>query len=250
MDVSREPKNQSAADLAQFAQVQEVFAGAGGSIVDRIDGFPKFASRQSLAKFLARYEIFKKILGIHGSIVECGVLHGAGLFTFAKLSSILEPVNHTRRVIGFDTFSGFPEIDARDRTGSGTLTERGALAGSSADEIRRAIALYDLNRPLAHIPKIELVEGDLCETAPSYVKARPHLVISLLYLDLDLYLPTKVAIEAFRPRMPKGAIIVFDELNAEIFPGETAAVHEMLGLGNLRIERFSFDSYLSYCVID
>lgn len=49
--------------------------------------------------------------------------------------------------------------------------------------------------------------------------------------------------------MPKGAIIAFDELNAKMFPGETLAVNKILGLRNIEIQRFPFDSYISYCVI-
>ncbi|MGA1868163.1 MAG: hypothetical protein ACMUJM_06405 [bacterium] len=33
---------------------------------------------QDLRKFICRYEIFKKNLHIHGSIIECGVLYGGG----------------------------------------------------------------------------------------------------------------------------------------------------------------------------
>ena len=64
----REPKNQSASDLAQFELVERVFHESAGTVADRVDGFPKFASRQALAKFLARYEIFKKVLPVNGSI--------------------------------------------------------------------------------------------------------------------------------------------------------------------------------------
>ena len=78
-----EPKLQSAADMRQFQLMEEVFNDAGESLKDKIDAFAKFASRQAIAKFLVRYEIFKQILEVNGSIVECGVLHGAGLFTFA-----------------------------------------------------------------------------------------------------------------------------------------------------------------------
>jgi hypothetical protein len=49
--------------------------------------------------------------------------------------------------------------------------------------------------------------------------------------------------------MPKGAVIVFDELNAKIFPGETKAVDEVIGLRNLKIKRFCFDSYVSYAIL-
>jgi hypothetical protein len=46
----------------------------------------------------------------------------------------------------------------------------------------------------------------------------------LLYLDFDVYEPTKAAIEALRPHMPKGAAIVFDELYSRQWPGETLAL--------------------------
>lgn len=249
--IIREPKNQSPSDLSQFALMQRVFESSAGSLADRIDGFAKFASRQAIAKFLARCEIFKKILHVNGSIVECGVLHGAGLLTWAKLSSIFEPANHVRKIIGFDTFEGFPSIsDADACEGDSSHLRPGGLAGSSLEDVEQAVALYDQNRPLSHITKVELVKGDLCQTALQYLKSNPHLVVSMLYLDVDLYEPTKAALQAFLPRMPRGAVIVFDELNARMFPGETRAVDEVLGLRNLRIERFPFDSYISYCVLD
>jgi hypothetical protein len=250
MELTREPKNQSAADLAQFAAMEKVFDEAHGSFADKIDAFMKFASRQSVAKFLARYEIFKRIVGINGSIIECGVLHGGGLLTWAKLSAILEPTNHVRRVIGFDTFEGFPNLHDIDKQGTSEHTKVKGLTGSPIEDVERAIKLFDANRPIAHIPKIELVKGDLTKTAPQYVKDNPHLVVSLIYLDVDLYEPTKAALEHFVPLMPKGGIVVFDQLHAKIFPGETRAVDEVLGIRNVRIERFPFESYVSFAVME
>ena len=86
---------------------QKNFYKNDDSIIDKIDAFPKYSSRQSIAKFLTKYEIFKKIININGSIIEGGVLHGGGTLAWAKLSSILEPTNHTRKIIGFDTFEVF-----------------------------------------------------------------------------------------------------------------------------------------------
>ena len=74
---------------------------------------------------------------------------------------------------------------------------------SRKKELEDSIQLYDLNRSLGHIPKIELVEGDACKTIPDYVLENEHSLISLLYLDFDLYEPTKIALETFIPRMPK-----------------------------------------------
>jgi hypothetical protein len=248
--LSREITNQSAADLGFFGQLGAYFEGGADSTLDKIENFAKYVPRQTLAKFLARYHIFQRILPVNGSIVECGVLRGGGTFTFAKLSSILEPANHTRKVIGFDTFAGFPSIHEQDRAGTFSDLREGGLAAASLEDLERGAALFDMARPIGHIPKIEFVKGDVVETIPQYVEENPHLVVSLLYLDVDLYEPTKAALEHLVPRMPRGAVVAFDELNAKIFPGETAAVQEVLGLRNLRIERFPFDSYVSFAVLE
>lgn len=73
--------------------------------IDKLEAFPRFSTKRSVARFIVKQEIFKKILGINGSIIECGMFNGAGLFAWATLSEIYEPVNYTRKIIGYDTFA-------------------------------------------------------------------------------------------------------------------------------------------------
>lgn len=109
--------------------------------------------------------------------------------------------------------------------------------------------IHDSTRFLGHIPKIQLVRGDAVETIPQFVKENPHVVVSLLFLDFDLYEPTKAALEQFLPRMPKGAIVAFDELDNPLWPGETLAMLEVLDQYNLRIERMPFDPYIGFAEV-
>ncbi|MBB1592647.1 dTDP-6-deoxy-L-hexose 3-O-methyltransferase [Achromobacter sp. UMC46] len=131
-------------------------------------------------------------------------------------------------------------------------TER-RVNGYEADsygDLQRAIELFDANRFIGHIQKVELVKGDVAESVPRYLAREPQTVVSLLHLDLDLYEPTKVCLEHFVPRMPKGAVIVFDELNNRTWPGETLAVMEKLGLNKLRIQRFTYEPHVSYAILE
>ena len=102
---------------------------------------------------------------------------------------------------------------------------------------------------LNHIQKVKLIKGDIKNTLHRYLKQSPHTVVSLLWLDFDIYEPTVVAIKQLIPRIPKGGIIAFDELNHEVWPGETTAVMEEIGLNNLKLERFSFGGTVSYAII-
>ena len=229
--------------------LESIFAGCPDSTETKLENFPKYVRRQHLKRFLAMYEIFKLILPVKGSIVECGVFRGFSLMAWAKLSTILEPENLTRRVYGFDSFSGFPSVNGADRTGAG-VAEPGDFHATSYDELIELIRVYDQDRFLGHLSKVQLIPGDATKTIPEFVAQNDHLLISLLYLDFDLYEPTKIALEQFVPRMPRGAVLAFDELDNPIWPGETKALLEMLPVGRLKIQRLEWDPYIGYAVLE
>lgn len=217
--------------------------------VERYANFPLWAPRQNVARFLAQWEIYREhIVHVHGSIIEGGVAFGGGLMAWAHFASILEPVNHTRRVIGFDTFSGFPGMAKEDARAESGLAYAGGMAAPVEQEITQLAAVHDMNRAIGHIPRVELVKGDACETIPKYVAENPHLVVALLTLDFDIYAPTAAALRCFLPLMPKGAVIVWDELNCKDWPGETQAALSLLP--KMRLRRFAWASTISYAVLE
>lgn len=67
---------------------------------------------------------------------------------------------------------------------------------------------------------------------------------------MDLYEPTKLALEYFLPRMPKGAVLAFDELDNPMWPGETLAVLDTYGFNRFQLQRLEWDPYISYAVIE
>jgi len=227
-----------------------LFQQNDGDIATKLDNFPKYVHRKRLKDFIVKYELFQRIINVNGSIVECGVGYGGGLMAWAQISEILEPFNITRRIIGFDTFDGFPSVHEKDHSDTVKHAREGAFRVASYDELSKLTTSFHDSKSVHEIPTIHLVRGDALNTIPDYIKSNPHLVVSLLNLDFDLYEPTKSALLHLVPRMPKGAVIVFDELNHNLFPGETVAVMETLGISELRLERFSFDTSLSFAVLE
>lgn len=229
--------------------IARLFAASCDPLELKLAHFAKYIRRQDLTRLLARYEIFKRVINVKGSIVECGVYRGGGLMSWANFSAVLEPNNLMRRVYGFDSFTGFPTVSAQDAT-SARRTQQGELRAECYDELTELIRAYDQNRFLGHVPKIELIRGDAAQSIPNFVETHPHVLISLLFLDFDLYEPTKTALECFLPRMPKGAIIAFDELDNPAWPGETLALLHAQKIHTLRLERLDFDPYIGFAVID
>jgi hypothetical protein len=242
-------RSRTGADNQYDAGMESYFDRSLGTNMDKLRSFAKFVPRQIISTHIGKIELFKQVMGVHGHIIECGVYLGAGLMTWGNLSVIHEPFNHIRRIVGFDTFAGIPAIAAADVT-TGSTQKPGGCAADSFEDLTECIRLYDINRPIGHIPRIELVKGDATVTIPDYVKENRHLVVAMLYLDFGVYEPTKVALEHFLPRMPKGAILAFDELDQAACPGETQAALDTVGLRNLRIQRFPYATALSFATLD
>ncbi|MEK7846466.1 MAG: TylF/MycF/NovP-related O-methyltransferase [Nitrospinota bacterium] len=235
------------------AMMEKFFVDASGTLSMKLSNFSRFVSRQDIAVFLYKYELFKKILEVQGSILEFGVYRGGGSFTFAQLSAILEPYNYQRRIVAFDTFEGFPSISENDMLADpGLNPQKGDFYTSENfyEELCENIKLFDMNRFLNNVEKISFVKGDVNDTLPKYLQDNKHLVVSLAYFDLDIYQPTKKVLELILPRIPKGGIVAFDEINNPMWPGETQAIIETIGINNLRLQKCTFEPCRCYCVIE
>ncbi len=205
-----------------------------------------YSERQSITSSLTRIDLFRKVLNKQGSIVECGVHKGNSLFLYHHLSSILEPYNFNRKIIGFDTFEGFRSITTKDNENLKTSD----FSDTSYDELMKWSSLQGKNKAVNHIDKIELIKGDAIKTIPEYVANNPHLIIALLYLDFDIYEPTKMALEYLLPLVPKGGIVGLDEINCKKWQGETIAFKECVPLKTAKLKKFSYDPWVSYYEVE
>jgi len=234
--------------LDYYAQLERFISETPGTNLLKFRNFSVFTPRQIISDFLVRYELFKIILDVPGDILEFGVFFGQGLFSYAHFSAILEPYHINREIIGFDTFEGFPGISAEDATGNLELLRVGGLKADCLETLLQASQLFDQNRYLGHIPKIRLIKGDVTRILDGFISENPHLIIAILYLDLDLYQPTKEVLAKLYDRVPCGGIVAFDQLNHKSFPGETLAFLEELGSKGCPLKRLPFCSRISYFV--
>lgn len=209
-----------------------------------------FVKRQDISKQLFFNEIYKNIANVHGVIMEFGVRWGQNLVTLNNLRGIYEPYNHSRKIIGFDTFDGFPSVDTKD--GSHEIIKKGAFSVTKEYEkyLEKILSYHESECPLSHIKKNFLVKGDAVISLQEYLKQHPETIVAFAYFDFDIYEPTKKCLELIKPHLTKGSVLGFDELNDPQFPGETIAVKEVLGLSNIRIQRNRFSGIQSYVVIE
>ncbi|MGA2477384.1 MAG: crotonobetainyl-CoA--carnitine CoA-transferase [Spirochaetia bacterium] len=209
-----------------------------------------YVTSKSLSRILFFYEIYQKILHTHGVIMEFGVRWGQSLLLLSALRGIFEPYNRHRKVIGFDTFEGFQGMSEKDGENCKCIDGSFSVPHDYEEYLGRLIGLQDGLNPIPHLRKYELVKGDATATIPAYLSRHPETVVSMAIFDFDIYKPTRIALEAIKPRLFKGSVLVFDELCDDIFPGETTALMESMPLSGLRIQRYPMTARISYAVVE
>ncbi|MCC6242664.1 MAG: class I SAM-dependent methyltransferase [Gemmatimonadaceae bacterium] len=188
--------------------------------------------KSRLGKLLSHYEIYKSVIGVPGAVVECGVYKGASLIQFATFRALLEN-DDARAIYGFDAFGMFPTADVAggadqafikrfEEAGGAGITEQGLMSAMNEKGLRN----------------VSLIAGDVRNTIPSFLDRVPHVRIALLHLDMDVYEPTKYAIEAFLPHMTPGGLIVFDDYNA--VEGATRAADELVLEHGLTLQKSAY----------
>lgn len=231
-------------DLSMWDKITSIIEKSGMGTQEALEHFILFYRRVNFAKLLTHIEIFKHIIDIPGFVVECGVFKGVSLLTFLKLIEVYCPGDTLKKVIGFDTFQGFPSLSKND----GSPNEKwGKVTGGwdSKDFLPFLESIIQLTQEDSLIPRfkrVELVKGDACKTIPKYVKDNPGLRISLLHLDMDIYEPTLAALENLYPLVVSGGIVLLDEYAMDGFPGESKAFDEYFKGKRPVLKKFPFIS--------
>lgn len=209
-----------------------------------------FIRRQDLSRLLFMNELYQKIVPIHGCVMEFGVRWGQDIALYESFRGLYEPFNNNRRFIGFDTFEGFPSVHEKD--GGSEIIHEGAFNVTEKYEeyLTEILDCHEIENPIPNITKYELVKGNAIEQIENYLNAHPETIIAFAYFDFDIYEPTVKCLEAIKPHLTKGAVIGFDEINVQDYPGETLALKEVLGLDTFKIQRSPYSSVQSYLIYE
>jgi hypothetical protein len=216
-----------ARDERHWLELQSIFELGQYSFEETQVNFSAYVRRRDLATLISRYELFRQVIDLPGCIVELGVGKGGSLFTWTKLLETFCPNDRSRKVFGFDHFEGVVDFQAQDGKLVGGASHK-VVGGfkTPAEPIRRLVDLHNDDNLLPGIERVRLVEGDVIDTLPNFLEENPGLKISLLHFDVDLYRPTKFALELLYPLVVSGGVVVLDEYGLIPWQGETKAIDE------------------------
>lgn len=197
---------------------------------DYENGYYLTSGVERIGKLACHLDLYRRIVGLPGHVVECGVFKGASLIRWATFRRLFE-ADHSRTIFGFDAFGDFPR--PRDEADQ-------AYAARFSEVSGRGISIEELQASLDHktLNNVVLVPGDLGDTLPKVLSDRPELRVALLHLDMDVYEPTALALELLLPRVVPGGLVVVDDYNA--VAGATRAVDEVVAEFGYRLEKLPY----------
>jgi hypothetical protein len=183
-----------------------------------------------IGKLLHRFDFFNKIKNIPGDIVEIGVFKGSGIASFSKFLEIYCP-NSNKKIVGFDIFKNNDQqiLNKYDEDEKKYMN----IVYSRVDE--KELTLQSVTNRLDNMnihKKYMLIEGDVEETLPEFIKNYPGFRISMLYIDCDLDKPTYYSLKYLWDRVLPGGIIIFDEYEHHSF-SESVGVDRFLKENNI-----------------
>lgn len=191
-----------------------------------------------LKKVICQFEIFKQTTNVSGDIVECGVFKGSSLIRFLTFRDLLR--QQKKKVVGFDPFGKFPKQKIKEDNKFGISHNKSSGLGINKNILNKYLRRKKFKN-------FRLIKGDIKKTLPVFLKKEKKMKISFLHLDMDVFEPTKFALDFFYNKISKNGIILIDDYNQ--VNGATKATKLFLkSKRNLRLEKLNFDDRLNFII--
>lgn len=218
-------------------QLSELFANSPLDQNDKMFNLGLYMRSSLLVKILVLDDLYRRFKSIPGVLIEFGTWWGQNLVLLENLRAIHEPFNKQRTIIGFDTFKGYGGDDAMAK--ESVERHAGYKTGSDYQAVlARLLETHEGNNAFGHIRgNHKLIAGDVVETAPRYFQDFPETLVAFAFFDMGPYEPTLAALNAIKPHLLPGSVLLFDELTWAGAPGEAIAFKQVFSDVKYRIER-------------
>ena len=128
----------------------------------------------------------------------------------------------TRKVIAFDAFGSFPDASLDAVESDSAFVKRFVAAGGDGLSVLEVQTILERKG----FDNYQLVEGDVRETLPRYLSDNGSEEYCFVHLDIDVYEPTRMVLDAVLDRVVPGGLILIDDYGT--VEGATEAVGDFL----------------------
>jgi hypothetical protein len=240
-DLTTEVSSADAAQLDFRRQLERLFRDNPLPDEAMMFNLGMFTRSSLLVKFLVMNDIYERIKGVPGALLELGVWWGQNLVLLENLRAIHEPFNKQRMIIGFDTFAGYRNFSPKDIQAGVMVDGSYQTPAGYRAWLAQLLLVHEGSNAFGHVRGVHrLVEGDAAVTVPRYFEEHPETLVAMAFFDIGTYAPTRAALQALMPNLVPGSVLVFDELTWPGAPGEAIAFKEVFADVDYAIEKCRF----------
>ncbi len=236
-------EQESKATLEQqrkFDELGELLLNLDATPRDLVTNLGLFIRSSALAKILFIDELYRRVIRIPGNFYEFGSWMGQNLILLENLRALYEPFNPSRRIYGFDTYSGYPENGSVSADVPALQVGGYSVTTKFQRQFDELAAIHESLSVIGNGNRISRVSGDVSETVERHFRSHPSELVALAYFDMAGYDSTLVALSQVLDRCVPGSVIMFDELNHSKYSGETIAFLELMKDRRYKIEKSQF----------
>ena len=197
-------------ELKSYKKILKLINKHNLSKFDLITNYGLLSGDTNLFKTLTIFDLIKKTQKVKGDIIEFGIWKGN---TSLLIKKIIEIFKIKKKLILFDHFRGLKHFEKKD--GSESLKYKGTYLGNKK-KIEDYIKFFKFKN-------IQIINKDATDLNKKFFKKKKY---SLVIIDVDLYEPTLRILESIKNNISKNGLIVFDEGNSKLMPGEGKALNE------------------------
>ena len=212
------------------------------SDVNKINWYEKNIMPEQISYTLTINNIYSQIVNVPGHIIELGAGKGRNSIIFGTLIERYGETLH-RHYFGFDTFSGYMNDQIKDKPHLKKID----LNYNQNLYLNLKELLYKKGLD----KNVTLIKGDINKTLPKLIATGyegyfipDKIVISLIYIDCNVYEVTINSLNILKKYLAENAIIVIDEC----YQGEeTEAVLQFAKENNQKVlnGNFGYNSHIS-----
>lgn len=166
------------------------------------------------------------VKNVEGDIIEVGTYDGD---TSEIICSYLLENKLSKKFYGLDTFCGYMGEDMANANSEGIYNYINRVWDTKKAKVDKRLSFFGREN-------YYLIEGDCKKTIPHYIENKTFKKFCLIYIDCNLYPPSKKAMIDLFPLLQKNGILAIDE---HLVGGETKAIKEVAKEYNQELKFFS-----------
>lgn len=181
-----------------------------------------------LARSLAIRDLYIAVHGTPGLFLDFGTWKGANIVLLENFRAIYDPFDVQRKMIGFDTFTGYEGFAKGESKNSSIQNSSYSLSEGYAFDLQTLIRSHERANGKKQ-PIHEIIVGNAVEKLRQVLK-NEDLPVALAIFDMNAFKPTFETLQQILPKLNKGSFISFWQFTRPEINGERKAFQKVRNL--------------------